>query len=52
LYYLLYEIGTKKDVQQDLYNEINSILKPDEQITPELLDRFKYLKNVVKEAAR
>jgi len=52
LYYLLYELGSKKDIQNKLYNEISSILKPDEQVTEEHLVQFKYLKWIVKESQR
>ena len=40
------------DVQERLYEELNSILKPNEQITEDHLTKLKYLKYTVKENFR
>ena len=42
----------KLDTQEKLYQEINSVLKPNEPITEDHLAKLKYLKYTVKENFR
>jgi len=55
LHYLLYELSVNERVQENLYQEIKSIMNnstDDMNITEEHLEKFKYLKWVVKENMR
>ena len=52
MHYLLYELGTNLDIQDKLYQEIDSVLKPNESITEDHLAKLKYLKYTVKENFR
>ncbi len=52
IYHLMYELGLNQEVQQNLYEEISSVVKKDQEITEEHIEKLKYLKNVVKESAR
>lgn len=51
-YHLLYELGKNQQVQQNLYEEINSVLKGSTDVTEDHIAKLKYLKNVVKESGR
>jgi len=52
LHYLLYEVCVNTDVQNKLYEEIKSVIKSNESVTEEHLEKLKYLKYVVKESMR
>jgi hypothetical protein len=52
IHYLLFELGLNQDMQQNLYEEINSVIGKDSNITETHLSKLKYLRNVVKESAR
>ncbi len=52
IYHLMYELGLNQEVQQNLYEDINSIVKKDQDLTEDHIEKLKYLKNVVKESAR
>lgn len=52
MHYFLYEMGKNPDVQEKLYQEINSVLKVDEPITEDHLSKLKYLKYSTKENFR
>jgi cytochrome P450 len=52
IYHLMYELGLNQEVQQILYDEIVSVVKKDEEITEDHIEKLKYLKMVVKESGR
>jgi len=52
MHYFLYEMGLNQDVQEKIYQEVNSLVKLNEQITEDHLAKLKYLKYSVKENFR
>jgi cytochrome P450 len=52
LHYLLYELSVNKSVQENLYQEIITVMKSDVDVSEDHLEKFKYLKWVVKENMR
>jgi cytochrome P450 len=54
LHYLLYELSVNKSVQENLYQEIITIMSSNnsDDVTEDHLEKFKYLKWVVKENMR
>nr|QUF59382.1 cytochrome p450 CYP3047B1 [Brachionus angularis] len=52
IYYLLIELGLNQDIQEKLYQEIKSVVKPNEDVNEEHLEKLKYLKLVIKESMR
>jgi cytochrome P450 len=52
IYHLIYELGLNQEVQQTLYDEIVSVVKKDDDITEDHIEKLKYLKMVFKESGR
>lgn len=52
LYYMLYELGINPNIQERLYNEIDSVIGSDKEVTAEHIEKMKYLKCVFKESMR
>ena len=49
---MFYELGTKKDIQKQLYDEISAHLNPGEQLNEDKLEKMRFLKNITKETLR
>ena len=52
LYHLMYELALNPNVQQKLYEEIDTVMKGDRVLTEDHLEKMKYMKNVFKESSR
>jgi len=50
--WLIYNLGRFPDVQTKLRNEIRSVKKPSEPLTPGILKNLRYLRDTVKESLR
>ena len=52
MHFALYELGTRKEIQNFILNEIETNVKESEPITETVLDKMLYLKVFVKEVFR
>lgn len=52
LYYLLYELGMNPHIQSRLFNEIQTVIGDDKEVTSDHIEKMKYLKCVFKESMR
>ena len=52
LHYILYDLGSNQDIQEQLYQEIKLFLNGNEKIDKDKIIQMKLLKNVVKESMR
>jgi len=52
LLYNLYCLATNPEIQEKAYQEVHSYLKRDQRITYDIINKFSYLKAVVKETFR
>lgn len=52
LSFILYELGTRENLQDALYDELNRNLKKNEEVTEEKLAKLPFLKAVLKETLR
>ena len=50
--WLLYELACNPGVQEKLYEEVSTIIGPDDDFTPETFAKMMYMKACVKETLR
>ena len=52
LTYLLHEVGHRPDIQDKIFNELNNVLNPSQELTIDIIEKLPYLEAVVKESLR
>ena len=52
MHFILYKLASNKEFRDELYSEVNGLVKPGQIIDEEILSQMKYLKAFVKEVLR